>query len=173
NCWPEFDPEFAHQLSFVANTRGVHRQIMRDLLPTPHDLAVWGAGWRGLIPDRCIKGESLNNDQLRRAYSSAELVLNDHMDDQRRHGIINNRIYDVLACGGCVLSDHLPELDAEFGGIVATYRTPEDLRATVGRLLADPDERAERAARGRELVLRAHTFADRAQTLLEAVSARL
>jgi Glycosyl transferases group 1 len=173
NCWPEPDPAFVHELTFVANTRGVHRQIMRDLLPTERDLAVWGKGWRGLIPDRYVAGEALANDQLRRAYSSAAIVLNDHMDDQIRHGIINNRIYDVLACGGCVLSDHLPELDGEFKEIVPTYRTPEDLRVTVERLLADPAERAERAALGRALVLREHTFGHRADALLAAVAGQL
>jgi spore maturation protein CgeB len=146
---------------------------MRDLLPTDHDLAVWGKGWSGVIPDRYVVSQALPNDQLRRVYSSAAIVLNDHMDDQLRHGIINNRIYDVLACGGCVLSDHLPELDGEFKDIVPTYRTAEDLHATVERLLADPEERADRASRGRELVLREHTFGHRADALLEAVGSDL
>lgn len=149
------------------------RQIIQDLLPTDHDLAIWGAGWHGLVPDRNIVAESLPNDQLRRAYSSAAIVLNDHMDDQRRYGIINNRTYDVLACGGCVLSDHLPELEVELPGVVPTYRAPEELRATVARLLADPDERRERARRGRELVLAGHTFGHRAETLLAAIAGQL
>jgi hypothetical protein len=177
NCWPEFDPAYAHDLTFVANTRGFHRrvirQIMADLLPTTHDVAVWGAGWNGLIPDHYVRGESIANDQLRRAYSSASIVLNDHMPDQHRYGIVNNRIYDVLACGGCVLSDYLPELEDAFSDIVATYQTPDDLRVTVDRLLADPAERAERGQRGRELVLRTHTFSQRADLLLSAVATLL
>ena len=109
NCFPEVDPAFTHDLVFVANTRGVYRQIIRDLLPTDRDLAVWGQGWHGLVPEECIIADSLPNNQLRRAYSSGRIVLNDHMADQATYGIVNNRIYDVLACGGCVVSDYLPE----------------------------------------------------------------
>jgi hypothetical protein len=170
NCWPEPVPALAHELTFVANTRGVFRQIIQDLLPTDHDLAIWGAGWRGLVPDRHIVSDSLPNDQLRRAYSSAAIVLNDHMDDQRRYGIVNNRTYDVLACGGCVLSDHLPELEDSLPGVVPTYRTAEELHTTIARLLADPAERRERSTRGREMVLSAHTFGHRADTLLQAIA---
>jgi spore maturation protein CgeB len=88
----------------------------------------------------------------------------------RAQGIVSNRVYDALACGAVVLSDHLPELEQRFGDAVLTYRTREELHATVARLLADPAERTERAARGREQVLAAHTFAHRVETLLAAIA---
>ena len=107
---------------------------------------------------------------MRRAYASAAVVLNDHWDDMRELGIVSNRIFDALACGAVVISDHLPELEQRFGDAVATYRTPEDLHATVERLLADPAERGERAAAGRAEVLAAHTFRHRVDALLSAVA---
>jgi len=69
-----------------------------------------------------------------------------------------------------VLSDHLPELEERFGDAVVTYRTPAELRAHVERLLADPAERAERAARGRAAVLSDHTFRHRVDALLAAIA---
>jgi spore maturation protein CgeB len=90
----------------------------------------------------------------------------------RTQGIVSNRVYDALACGAMVVSDHLPELAERFGDAVATYRTPDDLQATVVRLLADPAERAERAARGRAQVLAAHTFRHRVDALLDAIAAQ-
>jgi len=172
-CFPEADPAHARELVFVGNSRGIFRPILRDLLdgagPLP-DLAVWGQQWEPFLPAGLLAGEHLPNDQVRRAYASAAIVLNDHWDDMRERGIVSNRVYDALACGALVVSDHLPELEERFGEAVATYRTPAELRAHVERLLADPAERAERAAAGRAAVLAAHTFRHRVDALLASIA---
>lgn len=170
--FPEHDPAHARELVFVGNSRGIMRPILRDLLPTPHDLAVWGQQWERFLPAGLVQGEHLPNEAVRRAYSSAAIVLNDHWDDMRTQGIVSNRVYDALACGALVVSDHLSELAERFGDAVVTYRTPEELRAHVARLLADPDERAERAARGRDRVLAHDTFRHRVDALLDAIAAQ-
>lgn len=172
--FPEADPAHARELVFVGNSRGIFRPLLRDLLDGPEpigDLAVWGQGWGSLLPDGLVVGQHLRNDEVRRAYSSAAIVLNDHWDDMRERGIVSNRVYDALACGALVVSDHLPELPERFGDAVVTYRTPADLRAQIGALLADPAQRAERAARGRAAVLARHTFRHRVDALLASVAA--
>ena len=88
------DPDAAswrHELVYVANSRNVLRPIVRDLLPTEHDLAIWGANWEGLIDSSRVVAEHVPNDELRHVYSSAGIVLNDHWDDMREHGYISNR----------------------------------------------------------------------------------
>jgi len=170
---PDSDQSYRHELLFVANSRKVRRRILADLLPTEHDLAVYGTNWAGLIDPRHIAGEHIANKALRTAYSSASIVLNDHWDDMREHGFISNRIYDVLACEGLVLSDHLPELTERFGEAVVTYTDPEELPELIERLLADPDERARRGRQGRALVLESHTFAHRVDQLLTLLGERV
>ncbi len=169
---PSPDPDHACELVFVGNSRKVRRRILADLLPTEHDLAVWGGDWDGLIDPGHVRGAHLPNDQVPRAYSSAAIVLNDHWDDMREHGFVSNRLYDALACGACVVSDHMPEIDARFRGSIITYQTGEELRELIGFLLADPDLRAELGRRGREIVLAEHTFEHRADELLELVERR-
>ena len=172
--FPEPDPAHARELVFVGNSRGIFRPIVRDLLEgggaSGRNLAVWGQGWSGMLPDGLLAGEHLRNDEVRRAYSSAAIVLNDHWDDMREQGIVSNRVFDALACGALVVSDHLPEIAERFGEAVVTYRTPDDLHAQLDALLADPAQRAERAAAGRKLVLAEHTFRHRVDALLDAVA---
>jgi spore maturation protein CgeB len=156
----------------VANSRNVLRPIVRDLLPTGHDLAIWGANWEGLIDTSAVVAEHVPNSELRHIYSSAGIVLNDHWEDMREHGYISNRIYDALACGALVLSDEVPEMGERFGDAVATYRSARELRELIDRLLADPAERRRRAERGRAIVLAAHTFSHRVDELLSLVRAR-
>jgi len=168
--FPERDLAHARELVFVGNSRGLFRPVLRDLLPTDRDLAVWGQQWERHLPAGLVAGEHLPNEQVRRAYSSAAIVLNDHWDDMRKRGIVSNRVFDALACGAVVISDHLPELEQRFGDAVVTYRTRDELRAHVERLLADPAERAQRAAAGRAQVLAAHTFRHRVDALLASIA---
>lgn len=166
--FPDPSAEFAHDLAFVGNSRGDRRHILDDLLPTDHDLAIWGSG----LPQNArehVKGDWIANDQLRRVYSSAKLVLCDHWEDMRAAGFASNRLYDAVASGAVVVSDAVAGLGDRFGDAVVTYTDRDDLRATVARLLADDDERTQRAAGARERLLRAHTFDHRVSDLLALI----
>lgn len=152
-----------HELLFVGNSRNVRRRIVDDAVTTGHDLAVYGGRWRpDLIDPRFVMGEQIPNDELRRYYSSAAIVLSDHWHDMRAEGFISNRLYDALACGAFVISDHIEGLQAEFDDAVITYRDRDELRTLVERYLADPAERRRRGELGRAAVLARHTFEARA-----------
>ncbi len=157
----------AHELLFVGNSRNVRRRIVDDAVSTGHDLAVYGGRWRpDLIDPRFVKGDRIPNDELRRYYSSAAIVLNDHWHDMRAEGFISNRLYDALACGAFVISDHIDGIEAEFDDAVVTYGDREELARLIERYLADPDERRWRGERGRAAVLARHTFDARARDLI-------
>ena len=106
------------------------------------------------------------NDELRRVYSSAKVVLADHWDDMREHGFVSNRIYDALACGAVVISDDVVGLTERFAGPVACYRSPDELRELVHTWAADPRDPEPAAAARRAAVVSAETFAARADNLL-------
>lgn len=164
----------AHDLLFVGNSRYVRRRIVDDVVSTGHEIAVYGGGWRpDLVDPRFVKGEGIPNAELRRAYSSAAIVLNDHWNDMVAEGFISNRLYDALACGAFVISDHIAELETEFDDAVASYSDRAQLGPLIDRYLADPDERRRRGAIGRAAVLARHTFDQRAGVLREAVASLL
>jgi hypothetical protein len=159
----------AHELLFVGNSRNRHRPVLDALAGTDRDLAVYGGNWRPeLLDPRYLRGDWIPNDQVHRAYASAAIVLNDHWPDMRDEGFISNRIYDVLASGGFVLTDPVAGLDLEFDGAVATWTDADDLRASVERYLAEPRLRRAMHERGRAAVLARHTFAHRAEALVSA-----
>lgn len=170
--WPEPHAALGHDLAFVGNSRKVKRRILQDLLPTDHDLAVWGGDWNGMIPDEHVFGDYLDPADVRKVYSSAGIVLNDHWDDMRAHGFVSNRIYDALACGAFVISDRVSEIDERFDGAVVTYEGRDELKRLVDHYLANPDERCRLAEQGRSVVLSDHTFEHRVGDLLEIVRAR-
>ena len=130
---PDPDPAKHHDLVYVANSRNVLRPMMRDLLPTDLDLAVYGANWEGIIDTKYVVAEHVPNDELRRIYSSAKVVLADHWDDMREHGFVSNRIYDALACGAVVVSDDVVGLAGRYEERVLTYRSADELSAVIDR----------------------------------------
>jgi GT2 family glycosyltransferase/spore maturation protein CgeB len=157
----------AHELLFVANSRGVRRRIIDDLTPTTHDLAVFGRGWTpDLLDPRHLLGEHVPNEELAGYYSAAAIVLNDHWPDMAENGFLSNRLYDAAASGGFVISDEVDGLETEFNGGIVAYRDAAHLRALIEQFLADPDGRREHAERARAAVLTRHTFDDRVDELL-------
>lgn len=160
-----------HELLFVGNSRGVERRIVTDALLTGRKLDIYGSGWDGTPAKGCVVAPFLERELVGQAYRDAAIVLNDHWDDMARWGIVSNRIFDVLAAGGFVISDDMPEIGSLFGDAVVTYSGAEDLREKVNRLLADPEERGRRARAGQELVLANHTFAQRARQIDEVLRA--
>jgi hypothetical protein len=159
-----------HELLFVGNSRNQRRPIIDDLTPTAWDLAVYGSGWSpDLIDPRYVRGELVPNRQLPAWYSAAHIVLNDHWPDMREHRYLSNRLYDVLAAGGCVISDHVAGMDEEFDGAVITYTDRGDLLRKVDRHLNDPRTRRRRSEVGRAAVLERHTFSHRVDALLDEV----
>ncbi|TMD30802.1 MAG: glycosyltransferase, partial [Chloroflexi bacterium] len=160
----------SHQLLFVGNSRKVHRPVLDFLAGTPWDLAVYGQNWTpDLLDPKFLKGEWIPNEDVRHYYSSAEIVLNDHWQDMRDDGFISNRVYDALASGAFVVSDHVPGIDEEFDGGVVTYEDRQELLAKIERYLADPRERRALAERGRRAVLERHTFEHRVRAILAAI----
>src|SRR5690606_9501237 len=103
-------------------------------------------------------------------YSSAEVVLNDHWDTMAHEGFVSNRIFDVLACGTTVVSDHLPEVDDLFDGLVPTWRSPDELGHVVADLHLHPEAAEARTAEARGLVLGAHTFDHRVDRLAQLLA---
>lgn len=168
--YPEFSSKYQHELLFVGNSRKVFRKILKDLLPTDKDLAVYGTDWNWIIKRKYIKGKHIPNQELRRAYSSCKILLNDHWEDMREKGFLSNRLFDGFASGAFIISDPVQGAGEVFADALVTYQDPDDLHSLVDHYLEQDPERKRKAARGREIVLGQHTFEKRVERILEVVN---
>ena len=125
--YPDPSSDYEHELLFVGNSRKVYRKIIKDLLPTDKSFAVYGTNWNDLIDEKYIMGDHVPNNELRKAYSSCKILLNDHWDDMREKGFISNRIFDGFASGALIISDHIKGAENVFGETLITYDTPDEL----------------------------------------------
>ncbi|MBN1415813.1 MAG: glycosyltransferase family 1 protein [Bacteroidales bacterium] len=165
---PELNTQF--QLVFLGNSRLVRRRIIADLLPTKFDLNVWGSDWEGIIPKQYIKGRYFPYENVRKVYSAASIVLNDHWEDMRNKGFINNRIFDALACRAFVLSDRCEDLEILLHQGVITYHGKKDLYEKISYYLDHKSEREEIALQGYEMVVEQHSVHCRVDDFLNTIN---
>jgi Glycosyl transferases group 1 len=167
---PRAVPDSGEPVLFVGGARrhGA-RPIVTDALAAGLDLALYGPFWQGLVPDSVIRADYLSYEQLSDAYGAAGVVLNDHWADMREQGFVNNRLFDAVASGARVVSDHIDGLDELFHGAVRTYSSVDELAklcSPEGRSeFPDAQQRVDIADR----VRREHSFAARAEQLTQLV----
>ena len=171
--YPDLDDDYKHDLLFVGNSRKVYRKIIKDLLPTDKDLAVYGTNWGGIIPEKYIKGEHIPNRELRKAYSSCKILLNDHWDDMREKGFISNRLFDGFAAGAFIISDNIQGAEKVFGDALVTYDNPEELSSLIEHYLNNEEERTKEVEKGKTIVKEHHTFQKRVKCILKVLNKNL
>ncbi len=166
------DPTVAKDIDvvFVGNSRKVYRDAVRFAVEEGFDVAIWGTRWEPFVDRRYIRGASLTTEEVADVYRRAKVVLNDHWDDQKAEALVNNRVFDVLACDAMVLSDANPGLASILDGAVPTFTDRTSFAAALRGLLADPDRDTTAARLGAD-VRRMHTFTQRAAAIHEAIVA--
>lgn len=156
---------------FVGNTRAALRPGVLWAIEYGLPLRIWGRGWAQWrqTQDRVV-ADYYPNEYLGRLYTRSRATINDHWDDMKAHGFINNRVLDALACGLPVVSDWHEELARLFPEEVAYYRDRPEFEACMERLLLDYPRIQKRAESARIKVRRKFTFEQRAGELIGLVS---
>lgn len=142
-----------------------------DDVELPGQLAIYGFGWdrqprwsghwRGARPYW----------DLPDIYPAAKLVIDDSHPVTREWNSLNSRIFDALASGTLVVTNCQGGSDELFGGKIPTFTNSTDLAATLTYYMDHPAEREALAAELRAEVLSKHTYAHRAQSFKDALSA--
>lgn len=156
---------------FVGNSRGQRREVVQAALESGVDFGVFGSGWTGMLPSSRLHGEYIPNTELRRYYSTAKVVLNDHWPDMRASGFISNRIFDAAACGAVILSDAMAGMTELTGESVLQYDDPSQFAGCLDRALSGRTAKAAKARqKTSENIRRNHTFDSRAADILRTVA---
>ncbi|MFH0881730.1 MAG: glycosyltransferase [bacterium] len=131
---------------------------------------VYGAGWEGRLPDEIeLRGLADYDRDLPRIYASDAVHIS--LTNLQMRAWPNQRLFDIPAAGGCVLTDRLEELDDLFGDAISslTFETPQQLADLAASLVVNADARHEHATELRRVVLERHTVRHRVQRMLEVL----
>lgn len=154
---------------FIGSTRGIMRNCVLWAAQEKLPLHVWGSGWNRLLPEypSVVEGTFMENERLPQLYRSAKATLNDHWQDMLDTQIINNRVFDALACGLPVISDGCAEMKEIFPDAVLYYSNKEEFDACVKKLEQDYDAVKARAMAQFGMIQKDYSFERRAEELLE------
>ncbi len=137
----------------------------------PFKPVIYGdAGWRQLLrAPFTVRPEVNYFDELPGVYRGT--VINFNVTSLQMKTAVNQRVFDVPAAGGFLLTDYkaqLPEL-LEVGKEVICYRHPEEIPELARYYLESSRAREAVVARGRARILREHTYVHRLKTMVEVI----
>lgn len=176
--WQCTDPELFHpynidnkkyDLLFVGNSRKVFRRIIKDIIPTKHELSVYGSNWEMFIDKQYIKGQHIENTVLSKEYASSRILLNDHWDSMAEKGFISNRVFDAFASKTFIISDYVKGANEIFGKALPMYKNKKDLEEMIDYFMIKKEEREKYVEKGYEIVVNNHTYLDRVKQVIDIV----
>lgn len=159
-------------------TRQYRRACVTALAPLSPVIAGDEAGWRAVwreLPGLASAAHFLPRldyyEDLPRFYPMSSVSLN--CTSRQMKGAVNQRVFDVPACGGFVLTDRREQLDRLFetGREVLVYDAPEEIPELAARCLKDRALRERVGAAARARILAEHTYEHRLQELLAVMRA--
>ncbi len=135
------------------------------------DESGWREAWKQLpvVPAARFLPQVDYYGDLPRFYPLSGVSLN--CTSRQMKGAVNQRVFDVPACGGFVLTDRRAQLDQFFepGREVVAYDAPEEIPELAERCLADRELRARVSAAARARILAEHTYEHRVAQLLKVM----
>lgn len=154
-------------------TRLYRLERVRRLLPFS-PLIAGDKGWRELLPKESFRlhGPLDYYRDLPGFYGSS--LVNFNATSLQMKGAVNQRVFDVPACGGFLLTDRREQMQELFdeGSETVSYRNPEEIAGLVRHYLDNPGEREKIAMAARQRVLAQHDYTHRMKDMLRALRRR-
>ena len=164
----EYDKDKAYDILFVGRP-GYERISALWAIESGFDVSLFGDGWQSKVDNKYFKGSYIDNNELHKYYASAKIVLNDTRSDMKEAGFISNRVFDVTASGGFLISDYMPEIERFYGDSIPMFKTKEELKHLIEYYLSHPEERKEKARKAQEITLSNFTNEIIAKNMIDAV----
>ncbi len=165
----------AFELAVTWNaTRDYRRNCVQALLPfTP--LIVGDNGWFEVLPSSPAWAHHNAIDyytELPDLYRSS--TINFNCTSLQMKNAVNQRTFDVPACGGCLLTDKRDQILNLFDPEqeLHLYTTPEEAREMAQQLLQDTQRRDQVTQKARVRIMSEHDYTNRMQYILQRMSER-
>jgi hypothetical protein len=154
-----------HAVGFIGGANPTRERLLLRLAEAGVLGYLVGGPWRHPLLRRLTLADKLPHEQTARLYQQTEIVINvfrdrHHFNRQAEPAqAMNPRIYEALACGALVVSERRAEVGEVFPAL-PQFDTPDEVLATVQRLLADRAELERLRADCRSRLV-GHAYGDR------------
>ena len=130
-------------------------------------------GWKSLLNGDYRLGAPLHYyRELPLFYNACKINFN--ATSLQMMEAVNQRVFDVPACGGFILTDHQAAIEELFdvGKEVITFKDKDEIPGFAKYYLSNPAARETIAGKGRERVLKEHTYKNRIERIIRVMRER-
>lgn len=159
---------FYNAVEYMANV--LHRTETIKALK-PFNITVCGGWeWLDVVDKRHYINEVNYFSGLASIYKNSTINLN--ISRLQLRTAVNQRLFDVPAAGGFLITDYREDLEELFesNNEIVCYRNIEELRGQLRYFLSHPEDRKRIAASAKEKILEKHTFEIRMSEMFKYVS---
>ncbi len=181
----EFEMEFTEEelapfradVAFIGGHHGFRERFFSGLTDEGVDFKIWGPRWARArdpwIRERVMMDRALDRIEKVRVLQASKVLIN----VQHGGGAMywpDDKVFQYVGAGALMIVNHKRDMGKLFriGEEILTYRTREELQGLLRHYLANEDERAAIARRGRERARRDHTCSVRFNQILGALRER-
>ena len=140
-------------------------QMLLDSLP--YKLRLHGGSWEGVEVLRDFWQGSLPQHDIPNAYASAHTVLASTISSQEKYGMINNRIFEAMACGSVVITPYAPSLYDFVGDRILYINDSYTVMQHLENTIADEARSESMRQEARNFILEGHTWSHRVVELVD------
>ena len=157
------------QLVINSKVTELERYRLLGALSERYDVNVYTLSDTSEIPKVHNMGYAKSNCEMQKIFNLSKINLN--MTSKAIRTGLSLRIWDVLGCGGFLITNYQQELMEYFqiGQDLETYGSKEELLDKVQYYLSHEDERKQIVLNGYEKVSKLHSYVKRIEEMLEIV----
>lgn len=179
-----YDPKYFYKinikkrydLSFIGSYSHRKKEIKKFLYPLiqlyKYKILVAGPGWeKSEIANKIRKIKFIPWINLNYYYNLTKINLNIHTLNQRKMGILNNKIFEVLASQSFLISDYVYGIEQFFENkkdFIYVNNPKEYIELTL-YYLENEEERKKIIKKGYEKVFSQHTIYNRAKKIIKLI----
>ncbi|RYG69489.1 hypothetical protein EON64_02555 [archaeon] len=148
------------------------KPMLRAMLETAASVAqthVWGQGWEAAAWTgfNVTFHGVLDVQDMPLVYSRASAILSAGIEQQELWGMINNRVYEGLACGGVLVHKASEAMRVQFanGSELLLFSSVDELRGMLSHIVVSGEESGMRR-RARQAIVTKHSYDHRMSLLM-------
>ena len=148
----------------------LHRSRTISMLEEFNPVVYGDDGWRSLLGNSfTVKSRVDYYNELPLVYNASEVNFN--TTSLQMPEAVNQRVFDVPACGGFLLTDYQEALEELFDikNEMVVYSSIEEIPDIMRFYLANPELRKKKALAAMKRVLKEHTYLNRIKFIIDTM----
>ncbi len=148
------------------------------LLPTlleflPHGLEIYGSYWDSVPQVSAAYKGKLPENALAQVYADSTIVISSIIKTQEDVGMINNRVFEGLACGAILVSEYSDTLfqmvqASKYDDFIYFYRNISELNNIIADIrTSSPNKLQAASSHARDFIVDKHTWSHRVIEILD------